>query len=72
MDKQIIYHVTAPMSEHNGHFQWFWVQKNGTLDAQIQKRRPLRLLFQKNIIFGRDKQSDLDFENCPDMGAVTW
>ena len=48
----------------NGHFQWFWVQKNGTWDAQIQKRRPLfvanypqkwwnRLLFHKNIIFGR-------------------
>ena len=41
-----------------------WVQKNGTLDAQIKKRRPLfvtnypqkwwnRLLFHKNIIFGR-------------------
>ena len=50
-----------PQITENGRFR---VQKNGTWDAQIQKRRPLfvanypqkwwnRLLFHKNIIFGR-------------------
>ena len=54
-------HFFAPKITENGRFR---VQKNGTWDAQIQKRRPLfvanypqkwwnRLLFHKNIIFGR-------------------
>ena len=45
----------------------FWVQKNGTWDAQIQKRRPL---FVAN--YPQKWWTDLDFENCPDIGAVTW
>ena len=54
-------HLFAPKITENGRF---WVKKNGTSDAQIQKRRPLfvanypqkwwnRLLFHKNIIFRR-------------------
>ena len=43
-------HFFAP---ENDHFQWFWVQKNGTLDAQIQKQRPLFVVNYPQIWWNR-------------------
>ena len=66
--KQIICHVTAPMS---GQFL-----KSRSEDSSFAKSLKMAVFGCKKMglggDFARDEWSDLDFKNCPDIGAVTW